>query len=90
MKFVVIAVFSACMPFSLQATGFGLPWFHTRPKPVILNESPVDQGHAPARKVSYPSFGRNDLLDTAGDRKHMPPPVKPQPADNRSPNQSSK
>lgn len=92
MKFVVIALVVlvfACLPLQSRAAGFGLPWFHTRPKTVILDDSPAEQSRAPVRKpVSWSNSGRPDFRDASARR--MQPPVKPQPADDRSRTKTSR
>lgn len=89
MKFVVIASVLACLPLQCSAAGFGLPWFHTKPKSVILDDSPADQGRAPVRRpVSWSNSGRPDFRDATVRRTQAP--VKSRPADDRSHKQTGK
>jgi hypothetical protein len=70
----------------LPATGsaaFGLPWFHTRPKPVLLEPSPVKETRVAWHGTPvYPSTGRLYFKDSV-DLVRSRPAAKPKPTDER-------
>lgn len=62
MKRVALACCLAGVLPASAVAAFGLPWFHTRPKPVLFEEPPVMKTRVPMRKpVAHPGSGPSDL-----------------------------
>lgn len=78
MKGVVIGFLFCLLPVSSFA-GFGLPWFHTRPKPVLFDEPPAVSRPAAPRPAARPAVERRDAAYDRDTRESGEPYKAPTP-----------
>jgi hypothetical protein len=83
MKYLLLAVgLAGAMPVSNAYAATALPWFHTRPKPVLLEDQPVTQSRIAYRGAAvYPGSGRLYFENSYDRRARREPPSKPHLAD---------
>ena len=78
-RFLMLTTLLAALPATEALAAGGFPWFHTRPKPIYLNDESSAKSVSPARvpyhgTAVYPASGRlyfSDNVDTVlhGDRQ---------------------
>jgi hypothetical protein len=64
-RFASILVIAVGLPISAPAVEWGLPWFHTRPKPVVLDDQT-------AKPVSQKTIRRTEFGENTSDQAVRP------------------
>ena len=81
MKSIAFVFLFCLLPATGAAAGFGLPWFHPRPRPVLFDQSPAASNPSPPHR---PVVKRRDVSYQHAAGESNEPGRNVRPPENRS------